>query len=136
MVLLRHLKFLQPRSSGSQGHTPHLSFHQAHKQVCHIQFHFNPQNKQKQQQKASFPLSESLRTLCEEFNAWSDDLRRRRVSATAEDVDDASRPRASHQLLNFLLPFIYNRAVKEPAKLNQYKGFSPQVYGETGIEVV
>ncbi len=32
--------------------------------------------------------------------------------------------------------YIYNKAVNEPEKLNQYEPFSPQVYGETSFDLV
>lgn len=34
------------------------------------------------------------------------------------------------------MQLIYNRAVLDPDKLNQYEPFSPQVYGETSFDLV
>jgi H3 lysine-79-specific histone-lysine N-methyltransferase len=34
------------------------------------------------------------------------------------------------------MSLIYNRAVQEPGKLNQYEAFSPEVYGETGFDII
>lgn len=34
------------------------------------------------------------------------------------------------------MQFIYNRAVSDPDKLNQYEPFSPQVYGETSFDLI
>ncbi len=32
--------------------------------------------------------------------------------------------------------YIYNKAVNDPEKLNQYEPFSPQVYGETSFDLI
>lgn len=34
------------------------------------------------------------------------------------------------------MQFIYNKAVCDPDKLNQYEPFSPQVYGETSFDLI
>ena len=76
-----------------------------------------------------------LRSLCAAFNAWSDKCRMA-PSSSSSSTSETDNGRASQELVNFLMPLIYNRAVAEPSKLNQYKQFSPQVYGETGLDIV
>lgn len=43
---------------------------------------------------------------------------------------------ASRGLLRHILQLVYNSAVAEPEKLNQYEPFSPEVYGETSYDLV
>ncbi|KAG8292492.1 hypothetical protein J6590_037622 [Homalodisca vitripennis] len=42
----------------------------------------------------------------------------------------------SRGLLRHILQQVYNQAVREPDRLNQYEPFSPEVYGETSFELV
>ncbi|KAG8222795.1 hypothetical protein J437_LFUL005001 [Ladona fulva] len=44
--------------------------------------------------------------------------------------------RPSRALLRHILQQVYNQAVTDPEKLNQYEPFSPEVYGETSYELV
>ncbi|XP_055387749.1 histone-lysine N-methyltransferase, H3 lysine-79 specific isoform X2 [Condylostylus longicornis] len=43
---------------------------------------------------------------------------------------------ASPNLLRHILQLVYNAAVIDPDKLNQYEPFSPEVYGETSYELI
>lgn len=43
---------------------------------------------------------------------------------------------ASKDMLRHVIQLVYNTAVTEPEKLNQYEPFSPEVYGETSYELV
>ena len=43
---------------------------------------------------------------------------------------------ASFKLLKFIMHIIYNRAIQDPDKLNQYEPFSPQVYDETSYDLI
>jgi H3 lysine-79-specific histone-lysine N-methyltransferase len=47
-----------------------------------------------------------------------------------------TKTRCSKKLIKYLMSLIYNRAVQEPGKLNQYEPFSPEVYGETGFDII
>lgn len=42
----------------------------------------------------------------------------------------------SRELLRHVIQLVYNSAVVEPDKLNQYEPFSPEVYGETSFDLV
>ncbi len=42
----------------------------------------------------------------------------------------------SRGLLKHIIQQVYNHAVSEPEKLNQYEPFSPEVYGETSFELI
>ncbi|CAG2065351.1 unnamed protein product, partial [Timema podura] len=42
----------------------------------------------------------------------------------------------SRALLRHILQQVYNQAVIEPDRLNQYEPFSPEVYGETSYDLV
>ncbi|KAG7176611.1 histone-lysine N-methyltransferase DOT1L-like [Homarus americanus] len=44
--------------------------------------------------------------------------------------------RPSRGMLKHILTQIYNHAVVDPEKLNQYEPFSPEVYGETSFELI
>ena len=48
----------------------------------------------------------------------------------------AEKTRCSKKQIKYLMSLIYNRAVQEPGKLNQYEAFSPEVYGETGFDII
>ena len=47
-----------------------------------------------------------------------------------------AKTRCSKKQIKYLMSLIYNRAVQEPGKLNQYEAFSPEVYGETGFDII
>lgn len=42
----------------------------------------------------------------------------------------------SRGLLRHILQQVYNQAVTDPEKLNQYEPFSPEVYGETSYDLI
>ncbi len=42
----------------------------------------------------------------------------------------------SRPLLKHILQQVYNMAVTDPEKLNNYEPFSPEVYGETSFELI
>ena len=69
---------------------------------------------------------DSLQSLCNDFNLWVGE----------KPSQEFKRKKASMQQIKFIMQFIYNRAVTEPDKLNQYEPFSPQVYGETSFELI
>jgi H3 lysine-79-specific histone-lysine N-methyltransferase len=69
---------------------------------------------------------DSLQSLCNDFNLWIGE----------KPSNEFKRKQANMQQIKFIMQFIYNRAVTEPDKLNQYEPFSPQVYGETSFELI
>lgn len=77
---------------------------------------------------AIYPTNDCKSTLilCESFNKWS----------KTTQLTNLTRPRCSKKLIKYLMSLIYNRAVQEPGKLNQYEAFSPEVYGETGFDII
>nr|XP_043068142.1 histone-lysine N-methyltransferase, H3 lysine-79 specific isoform X2 [Drosophila bipectinata] len=54
------------------------------------------------------------------------------TSLPAERLNKFAHP----SLLRHILQLVYNAAVLDPDKLNQYEPFSPEVYGETSYELV
>ena len=70
-----------------------------------------------------------MQNLCDSFNAWSKVMH-------SKCVQNGDRKRCSQNLIKFLMPLIYNRTVQEPLKLNHYEAFSPEVYGETGFDII
>ncbi|RNA12095.1 histone-lysine N- H3 lysine-79 specific-like, partial [Brachionus plicatilis] len=77
---------------------------------------------------------ENLKLLCDSFNEWveknQENIRLKKLKV------DSLKLRASSRLAKFILHLVYNRAVLEPEKLNQYEPFSPQVYGETSFDLI
>jgi len=73
---------------------------------------------------------ESMKSLLEAFNKWSDE---NKCVFTEQRV---GWRQASNNLIKYLMLLIYNRAVLDPDKLNQYEPFSPQVYGETSFDLI
>ena len=71
-----------------------------------------------------------MQTLCDDFNNWSDEKR----SSSSLLLLEAKK--ASNAQIKFIMQFIYNRAISDPDKLNQYEPFSPQVYGETSFDLI
>ena len=71
-----------------------------------------------------------MQTLCQSFNDWSHKMRATNEGSSVE------KKRCSKKLIKYLMSLIYNRAVQEPGKLNQYEAFSPEVYGETGFDII
>ncbi|KAK7873280.1 hypothetical protein R5R35_011346 [Gryllus longicercus] len=76
---------------------------------------------------------ESMKTLCERFNREIERLQkvRKYVSTTSN-----AKRRPSRGLLQHILRLTYECSVIDPKKLNQYKPFSHEVYGETSFEVI
>ncbi|ESO02151.1 hypothetical protein HELRODRAFT_65325, partial [Helobdella robusta] len=74
---------------------------------------------------------ESIKMVCQKFNRAVDDLRFMIKQKRYE-----SKSRASVDLLHHILQLCYDKAVTDPAKLNQYEPFSAEVYGETSYELV
>ena len=72
-----------------------------------------------------------MQILCDSFNVWSKKIYSMRLQQKNED-----KKRCSNKLIKYLMPLIYSRAVQEPLKLNQYEAFSPEVYGETGFDII
>lgn len=73
-----------------------------------------------------------LQTLCDDFNNWSDEKR----SSSSSSLLLLESKKASNAQIKFIMQFIYNRAISDPDKLNQYEPFSPQVYGETSFDLI
>lgn len=71
---------------------------------------------------------DTLQLLCDDFNRWCDE------KCSQERKIEAKR--ATNAQIKFIMQFIYNRAVSDPDKLNQYEPFSPQVYGETSFDLI
>lgn len=72
---------------------------------------------------------DTLQLLCDDFNRWCE----YKVGGGGGVIE---AKRASNAQIKFIMQFIYNRAVSDPDKLNQYEPFSPQVYGETSFDLI
>lgn len=72
--------------------------------------------------------------LCSKYNKAIDDVLalEKGTALFAQRLDSF----ASRGLLRHILQLVYNSAVSEPEKLNQYEPFSPEVYGETSYDLV
>ena len=91
---------------------------------------------------------DSMKSLCEKYNsALRDILAVSRPEAREILADDLSlqhagpavlreRGRASAGLLKHIITKSYNQAVEDPATLNEYKSWSPEVYGETSFDFI
>ena len=71
-----------------------------------------------------------MQKLLEKYHSWVD---AKRIKLKTEKRE---LKRASNTQIRALMQFIYNRAVIDPEKLNQYEPFSPEVYGETSFELI
>ncbi|KAI9565726.1 putative histone-lysine N-methyltransferase [Daphnia sinensis] len=76
---------------------------------------------------------ESMKSLVDTYN--------RGIDAILQMEEEGARPerlsrRPSRGLLRHILQQVYNQAVTDPDKLNQYEPFSPEVYGETSYDLV
>ncbi|XP_042876076.1 histone-lysine N-methyltransferase, H3 lysine-79 specific-like isoform X5 [Penaeus japonicus] len=80
---------------------------------------------------------ESMRQLCDKYNRAIDSILQL-VSTEKGTSLPAARlnKRPSRGMLKHILTQIYNQAVVDPEKLNQYEPFSPEVYGETSYELI
>ncbi|XP_055640306.1 histone-lysine N-methyltransferase, H3 lysine-79 specific isoform X2 [Toxorhynchites rutilus septentrionalis] len=74
-----------------------------------------------------------MKNLCDRFNRAIDSV------AALEKGTSLSNQRftyPSRGLLRHIIQQVYNQAVVEPEKLNQYEPFSPEVYGETSFDLI
>lgn len=76
---------------------------------------------------------ETMRNFCDTFNKAIDSIKalEKGTSLPAKRFTFPSR-----NMLRHIVQQVYNYAVSEPEKLNQYEPFSPEVYGETSFELV
>lgn len=76
---------------------------------------------------------ETMRNFCDTFNKAIDSIKalEKGTSLPAKRFTYPSR-----NMLRHIVQQVYNYAVSEPEKLNQYEPFSPEVYGETSFELV
>ncbi|XP_062554766.1 histone-lysine N-methyltransferase, H3 lysine-79 specific isoform X2 [Armigeres subalbatus] len=76
---------------------------------------------------------DALKTLCDRFNKAIDS-----VTALEKGTSLSSQrfTYPSRGLLRYIVQQVYNQAVVEPEKLNQYEPFSPEVYGETSFDLI
>ncbi|ESO86662.1 hypothetical protein LOTGIDRAFT_220459 [Lottia gigantea] len=75
---------------------------------------------------------ESMKNICDKYNRAIDSILQLWKGSTIYKPNE--RPTRGH--LKHILQQCYNKAVKDPDKLNQYEPFSPEVYGETSFELV
>ncbi|KAK6180163.1 hypothetical protein SNE40_012359 [Patella caerulea] len=76
---------------------------------------------------------ESMVDLCDRYNRAIDGILQLWKGSTRPNQPNA-KPSRDH--LKHIIQQCYNKAVKDPDKLNQYEPFSPEVYGETSFELV
>lgn len=76
---------------------------------------------------------DAMRNFCDTFNKAIDSVKglEKGTSLPAKRFTLPSR-----SMLRHIVQQVYNYAVTEPEKLNQYEPFSPEVYGETSFELV
>ncbi|GFW05211.1 histone-lysine N-methyltransferase, H3 lysine-79 specific [Trichonephila clavipes] len=74
-----------------------------------------------------------MKKLCDKYNRAIDSILQL-WKGTSRPAQLQTRP--SNGLLRHILQQVYNRAVTDPEKLNQYEPFSPEVYGETSFEFI
>lgn len=76
----------------------------------------------------------TMTELCGKYNKAIDDVLadEHGTSLTEKRLNNF----ASRGLLRHILQLVYNSAVSEPEKLNQYEPFSLEVYGETSYDLV
>ncbi|KAL1114853.1 hypothetical protein AAG570_007677 [Ranatra chinensis] len=73
-----------------------------------------------------------MKTLCDKFNRAIDSM----VALCKGTSVQRLSKNPSRGLLRHILQQVYNQAVYDPEKLNQYEPFSPEVYGETSFDLV
>ncbi|XP_049538313.1 histone-lysine N-methyltransferase, H3 lysine-79 specific isoform X3 [Anopheles darlingi] len=76
---------------------------------------------------------DAMKNLCDRFNRAIDSV------AALQKGTSLSNQRftyPSRGLLKHIIQQVYNQAVVEPEKLNQYEPFSPEVYGETSFDLI
>lgn len=76
---------------------------------------------------------EQMRDFCDTFNK-AIDIIKGLEKGTSLPVKRYTQP--TREMLRHIVQQVYNYAVSEPGKLNQYEPFSPEVYGETSFELV
>lgn len=76
---------------------------------------------------------DAMKNFCDKFNKSIDSIKslEKGTSLPAKRYKEPSR-----SMLRHIVQQVYNYAVSEPEKLNQYEPFSPEVYGETSYELV
>ncbi|RZF43908.1 hypothetical protein LSTR_LSTR007244 [Laodelphax striatellus] len=74
----------------------------------------------------------SMKSLCDRFNRAIDSM----VSMSKGTSITRVGKHPSRGLLRHILQQVYNQAVCDPDKLNQYEPFSPEVYGETSYDLI
>ncbi|XP_076042508.1 DOT1 like histone lysine methyltransferase grappa [Oratosquilla oratoria] len=77
---------------------------------------------------------ESMKQLCDKYNRAVDSILQLEKGTSLPAARLNKRP--SRGMLKHILTQIYNQAVVDPEKLNQYEPFSPEVYGETSFELI
>ena len=76
---------------------------------------------------------EMMKNFCDTFNKAIDSIKALE-KGTSLPTKRSTLP--SRNMLRHIVQQVYNYAVSEPEKLNQYEPFSPEVYGETSFELV
>lgn len=76
---------------------------------------------------------ESMKNLCDRFNRAIDSMV---ALSKGTSLSQRMSKNPSRGLLRHILQQVYNQAVYDPEKLNQYEPFSPEVYGETSFDLV
>ncbi|XP_021930748.1 histone-lysine N-methyltransferase, H3 lysine-79 specific-like isoform X3 [Zootermopsis nevadensis] len=77
---------------------------------------------------------ESMKGLCDRYNRAIDSIVQLEKGTSLPAQRLNKHP--SRGLLRHILQQVYNQAVSDPEKLNQYEPFSPEVYGETSYDLV
>lgn len=76
---------------------------------------------------------DDVKCLCDKFNKLTENV----ITSNNGDSDYCFQPSwASRGLLRHIMYQVYNNAVVDPEKLNQYPPFSSEVYGETSFDFV
>ncbi|XP_043197313.1 histone-lysine N-methyltransferase, H3 lysine-79 specific-like isoform X2 [Amphibalanus amphitrite] len=77
---------------------------------------------------------ESMKLLCDRYNRAIDSILQleRGTSRPAQRLNK----RPGMALLRHIIQQVYNQAVEDPDRLNQYEPFSPEVYGETSFDLI
>ncbi|KAF6216003.1 hypothetical protein GE061_000340 [Apolygus lucorum] len=76
---------------------------------------------------------ESMKSLCDRFNRAIDSMV---ALSKGTSLTQRNSQKTSRGLLRHILQQVYNQAVYDPEKLNQYEPFSPEVYGETSFDLI
>lgn len=76
---------------------------------------------------------DSMKTLCEKYNSALTQILESKGGPLVRS-DPHERP--SVGLLQHIMQKSYNNAVSNPVKLNEYKSWTPEVYGETSFEFI